>query len=309
MCLAAACAPPPSGAAGGAPAGEIRGWVIDRTAPAHVLPRQTVTLTIVARGSSAQRHTVSDAGGGFVFSGLPVGGIRAFLVETEYAGVRYESRRIALPPDSPTQAVALFVYDPSPDRSALRESLAFAVVEIAPGAVRVSVIQRFENPTDRAIVVPASDPLRFPLPPGAEGVSFLAGWRNPRVVDGSITDAFPVLPGSAFVGYAYRLEVRSPGLVVPWAFPDGTARVEILVADAGLRVAGEGVTRAGTVTEKGRRYQRWSGGPIPPGGGVTVRFDGLPVPRNAWPGAVAAALAVALGGALAVALRRRRTVS
>lgn len=282
---------------------------MDRTAPVHALRKQTITLTIAERGSTTERHTLSDAEGAFVFANLPVGGIRAFVVETDYAGVHYESKRIMLSPDSPTGAVSLWVYDPLRDRSVIRETLAFAVMEIAPGAIRVGVVQRFENPTDRTVVATANDPLRFPLPPGAGAVTFLAGWQHPVVADGSITDAFPVLPGSAFVSYAYALAVRHPRLVVPWMFPDGAASVEILVEDVGPRVAGDGVHRIGIVTEKGRRYERWSGGPIPAGGRVAIVLDGLPVLNTTWPGIVAAALAIVLGGGLAGALRRRRSPS
>ncbi|HEX4836073.1 MAG TPA: hypothetical protein VFW01_07045 [bacterium] len=305
LCLAATLVPPAAALAGVAPAGEIRGWVIDRTAPAHAVSRQTVLLTIVERGSSAERRTLSDADGGFVFAGLPVGGIRAFLVATEYAGVHYESERVVLTPDSPSRAMTLIVYDHTQSRSAVRETLVFAVVEVVPGAVRVSVIQRFENPTDRTVVVTAKDPFRVPLPAGAEAVTFLEGWRNPQVGDTGITDAFPVRPGGAFVSYAYGLEARHSVLAVPWTLPYGTARVEILVADVGPRVAGEGLSRAGTVSEEGHRYQRWSGGPVPPGGRVAVRLDGVPGVRNVWPGVVAAALAIVLGSGLALALTRR----
>jgi hypothetical protein len=308
-CVVAVCVPPPAAPAGHPPEGEIRGFVIDRTAPAHLLQGQAVTLTIAERGSTAERSTRTDAGGGFVFAGLPIGGIRVFLVQTEYAGVRYESERIELSPESPARVVSLFVYERTRDRSAVHEALAFGVVEIAPGGVRVSVLRRFENPTDRTVVIPATDPLRFPLPPGAEAVAFLAGWETPRVLDGSITDAFPIRPGSPFVSYAYELEARGPDLVVPWSFPAGTAGVEILVADAGVRVAGTGLSRAGTVTEKGHRYQRWSGGPIRPGGGVAVELDGLPTARSVWPGVVAAVLAIVLGGGLAAALRRHSRVA
>lgn len=305
VCLAATFLSPAAALAGVAPAGEIRGWVIDRTAPAHALARQTVLLTIVEQGSSAEQRTLSGADGGFVFDGLPLGGIRAFVVATEYAGVHYESERIALTPDSPSRAMTLFVYDHTHSRSAVRETLVFAVVEVAPGAVRVSVIQRFENPTDRTLVATANDPFRVPLPAGAEAVTFLAGWRNPHVGDTGITDAFPVLPGATFVSYAYGLEARHSVLSVPWTLPYGAARVEILVADAGLRVAGEGLSPAGTVSEKGHRYQRWSGGPVPPGGRVAVRLDGVPGVRDVWPGTMAAALAIVLGSGLALALTRR----
>lgn len=282
--------------------GQIRGRVIDRTAPAHPLAGQVVRLAIVERGSSAERRAASDARGRFAFTGLPVGGIRVFLLRTDYRGVPYESDRIALTASEPARAVDLAVYDPAPDRSAVRVPLVFGVVEIAPGGVRVSVIERYENPTDRAIPATGQDPLTVPLPAGAEAVTPLAGWRDPRVAGGRIADALPILPGTLQVAYTYRLPARRE-LRVPWRLPDGAQDVEVLVAP-GAGVAGEGLRRAGTVTEAGRRYQRWSGGPVRPGGQVAVRLRGVPPAEGAWPGAVAAALALVLGGGLAHALRR-----
>ncbi len=288
--------------------GEIAGRVIDRTAPAHALPGRVVRLEIVERGSSAERRAVTDARGRFAFTGLPVGGIRVFLLATEYRGVPYESGQIVLTTEAPARSVDLTVYEPAPDRSAARLALVFGVIDVARGGIRVSTIQRYENATDRAVPAGERDPLTVPLPRGAEAVSPLAGWRDPRVADGRITDVLPLLPGVTQVAYAYALEARAAARV-PWRLPDGAGDVEVLVADAGVRVAGDGLRFVGTVTEAGHRYQRWSGGPVPRGGEVSLRLEGVPAGQDAWPAAVAGGLAIVLGGGLAHALRTRRARS
>jgi hypothetical protein len=284
--------------------GRIQGRVIDRTAPAHPLGHQVVRLTIIERGASSEQQAVSDATGAFHFSALPVGGIRVFILSTDYRGVRYTSDRLVLLPDTPARTADLVVYEPSMDRLAVRAAIAFAVVDVAPGALRVSVVQRFENPTDRTVVIDPQDPLAFPLPPRAQSVQFLAGWRDPKWDGGRITDAFPLYPGGVQVAYSYGLEVPRSRIALPWALPYGAAEVEMLVADAGVRTSGDGLQAQGTIAVSGRRYLRWTGGPIAPGGQVALRFDDVPVARDPWPAAVATGLALTLGTGLALALRR-----
>jgi hypothetical protein len=287
--------------------GQIVGRVIDRTAPVHALAGIQVRLSIIERGITAERRAATtDALGRFAFTGLPVGGIRVFVVSIEHGGVTYQSSRIVLTPQTPVRSVALTAYESAPNRSALRVGLVFGVVEIARGGVRVSVIQQWLNPTDRTAVTTAQDPLAVSLPPAAEGVTPLSGWRDPHVSGGRIEDAVPVLPGSFQVAFAYGLAAGRSALVIPWNLPEGAQDVEILVARQGERIAAEGLREIATVTEAGREYARWSGGPVPRGGGVSVRLDGIPSDQDVWPGVVAAALAAVLTGGLVLALRRAR---
>jgi hypothetical protein len=270
------------------------------------VPHQIVRLTIVERGASSDREAVSDAAGRFQFAGLPVGGIRVFVLSTEYRGVRYASDRVVLAAAAPLQAVDLVVYEPSSDRSAVRGTVAWAVVDVARGAVRVSVVQGLSNPTDRTVVVDNQDPLVFPLPPGAEAVSAVAGWRDAHIAAGRITDAFPLTPGVAQVAYAYSVEAKDSTLRLPWSLPYGAKDVEVLVADAGTEAAVDGLTAQGTVTGPKGRYRRYSGGPLRPGGQIVLRLSGVPPAGDPWPIAVAAALGVTLASGLAIALRRSR---
>lgn len=288
--------------------GRIQGRVIDHTAPQHPVAGQAVRLTIVERGASSDQTAVCDAAGRFQFSGLPVGGVRVFVLSTEYGGVRYTSDRIALGPDAPVRDADLAVYQPSSQRSAVSGTVALAVVDVARGAVRVSVVQGFANGTDRTVVAPPEDPVVFPLPPGAGMVTTLAGWRDPHITAGRITDTMPFAPGRAHVAYAYGLEAGRSPLMLPWSLPYGAEDLEVLVADTGVNVVAEGLVPRGTVAGPKGRYLRWIGGPISRGGHVTVQLRGVPSASDPWPAAVAAGLGVILSCGLALAVRRSRRV-
>lgn len=277
------------------------------TAPSHPIAHQVVHLEIVERGASSVQEAVTDGGGRFRFARLPVGGIRVFVLSTEYGGVRYSGERLALLPQAPVRTVELAVYEPSTDRSALRPPVVFAVVEVARGALRVSVVQRLENPTDRTVVSSPRDPLVFPLPPGAQSIRFLAGWVDPRVGSGAITDAFPVTPGRTEVAYAYTMGTRRSEAAVPWVLPDGAGQVDVLVADVGVKAAVDGLAARGVVEGPTGRFLHWSGGPVPRDARVVLRLEGVPRAGDPWPAAVAAGLALILAGGLARALWRART--
>src|SRR5262249_56419879 len=120
----------------------------------------------------------------------------------------------------------LVVYEPSSRRRAVRGTLALAVVDVARGAVRVSVVQGFLNPTDRTVTFSPEDPIVFPLPAPAEHVQTLAGWRDPRAGTGRIADTFPLLPGNTQVAYAYELKTGGSHLRLPWLLPDGATDLQ-----------------------------------------------------------------------------------
>jgi hypothetical protein len=286
--------------------GRIHGRVLDRTAPSHVLAGQTVHLAIVERGASSDQETTSGPAGAFEFTGLAVGGIRVFLLSTQYRGVRYVSDRIVLPPQAPVRDVDLAVYESSSDRQAVRGTLALAVIDVATGALRVSVVQGFLNPTDRTVALSSEDPMVVPLPAEAEHVQTLAGWRDPRVGTGRIADTFPLLPGSTEIAYAYELKASGSRLRLPWLLPYGASDLQVLVPDTGVSIAAEGLSARGTVTGPRSRYTRWAGQAVPPGTEVVIDVRGLPAGRDPWPAGIAAGLAVALAGGLALTLRRYR---
>jgi hypothetical protein len=291
------------------PTGEIRGSVVDRTAPAHPVAGQSVRLEIVEPASTSTRVTTTNPQGRFAFPGLPVGGPRAFLVHVEYGGVPYTAR-VALTPVTLARDVPISVFAATTDRAAVRGTEAFAVFELVRGALGVSVIQRLNNATDHTVAVTDENPLVFPLPQvspaprAAEPVEFVGGWRTPHVTRDAIADAIPVLPGSTEVAYAFGIEPRIRTATLRWEFPYGATDVELL-ADPSIRVSGAALHSDGVVMERGQRYARWSGGPVGPGEAVSVRLDGLPVSADRWPEIASGVLALALACGLTAALRRR----
>jgi hypothetical protein len=287
--------------------GVIRGRVVDHTPPARPVAGLPVRLTIVERGTSSERQMRTGSDGTFVFVGLPLGGLRVFLVSTQYEGAAYqEPRRIVLTPDAPVQDVPLAVYDAAVDRGALRGTLLFSVVDIVPGALRVTTVEQVQNESPRTVVATRANPLVFPLPDAAVAVEPLDGWEDPRVEPGRITDTRAVPPGGAQLTYAYQVRPGGRRASLSWTPPFGAARVEILVSDVHVGVAGAGLHQAGPLTASGRRYLHWSGGAIGAGGTLHLRIDGLPEAGDLWPGLAAGGLAAALAVGLGSALWGRR---
>jgi hypothetical protein len=288
--------------------GEIRGRVVDQTPPAHPVAEHPVRLEIVEPAVNSTRSTTTDPQGRFVFSGLPVGGTRIFLVDVDYGGVPYVTR-VTLTDAAPIGEVPVSVFVATTDRSAVRGTVAFAVFELVRGALRVSIVERLDNETDQAVAVTNADPLVFPLPlvsptpRAAAPVEFVGGWRDPHVKDNTITDTMPVLPGVTQVAYAFGVAARGPAVTLRWDLPYGATDVELL-SDPSLRISGPDLHANGIVTERGQRYARWSGGAVPANGSVSVRVEGLPVAVDRWPWIAAGGLALVLAGGLAVALRR-----
>jgi len=281
---------------------------VDQTPPAHPVAEHPVRLEIIEPAVNSTRSTTTDPDGRFVFSGLPVGGTRIFLVDVEYGGVPYTTR-VSLSGAAPVREVPVSVFVATTDRSAVHGTVAFAVFELVHGALRVSVVQQLENETDQAVAVTSADPLVFPLPVvsptprAAAPVQFVGGWRDPRVKDNTITDTMPVLPGVTQVAYAFGIAARAPAATLRWDLPYGAADVELL-SDPSLRISGPNLHANGIVTERGHRYARWSGGTVPANGSVSVRVEGLPAAVDRWPGIAAGGLALVLVGGLVVALCR-----
>ena len=289
--------------------GEIRGGVIDRTSPAHPARGQAVRLDIVDRLSTDTKLTTTDARGGFAFGGLPVGGVRVFRVRVVYGGVPYTAA-VTLTPAAPVREVSLAVFEATKSLDALRGADALAVFEAMDGGVRVSVVERLTNESDRMIAASEDSPLVFPLPllspapRGTQPIEFVDGWRDPHLRADAITDTVPIPPGGVALSYVLGMVPRGRTATVRWRFPYGARSVQVLMGDTDIRVSGSALHTDGLVSERGRRYAHWSAGPVLPGDAVSMEFIGLPVLVDVWPEAVAGGLVLVLASGLIAGLRR-----
>jgi hypothetical protein len=300
-------------AAAGEPAsgltGEIRGSVIDRTSPPHPVSGQTVRLEIIDRLFTDTTLTTTNTRGRFTFRGLPVGGIRWFRLRVVYGRVPYVAG-VTLTPAAPVREVALAVFEATKSLGALRGADALAVFEPMDGALRVSVVERLTNVSDRMIVAPYDKPLVFPLPllsaapRGAEPIAFVDGWRDPHITADAVTDTLQIPPAGVVVSYVLGMVPRAQTATVQWRFPYGARSVQVLVEDRGIRVSGSALRADGLATERGQRYAHWTAGPVSPGDAVSMKFDGLPVRVDVWPEAVAGGLVLVLTCGLIAALQR-----
>jgi hypothetical protein len=106
------------------------------------------------------------------------------------------------------------------------------------------------------------------------------------------------------MAYAFAFVPRGSTATLRWTLPYGAADVELLVSERGLTASGPDLHARGVVAERGRRYSRWSAGPVQPGRAILVRLDGSRVSEGRWPEVAAGILAVTLAGGLVLSARR-----
>ena len=232
-----------------------------------------------------------------------------YLLSARYRGIEYFSPPIAGERGRPDTGIALLVYDTSstaPLEIAARHVIVPRAGEDGGREVIDFVILR--NPGRVARVAP--DTLgaswSLPLPPGSDGLEV----GESDVSSESVTRrgdtmfvAAPLGPGEKQLSLSYHLPPAMSAVAVPLgAEPVGA--LNILVEDAGARVAGPGIAPADTQVVLGRTFRRWTGS-APAGGLVRVY---LPTPGRTPTGVLAllvGGVALALGAAAWRARRAR----
>jgi hypothetical protein len=248
---------------------------------------------------------LSGPGGRFRFR-FPSDSGTIYLLSARYRGIEYFSPPLAGERSRPDTGIALLVYDTSstaPLEIAARHVIIPRAGEDGGREVIDFVILR--NPGRVARVAP--DTLgaswSLPLPPGSDGLEV----GESDVSSESVTRrgdtmfvAAPLGPGDKQLSLSYHLPAAMSAVAVPLG-GEPVGALNILVEEAGARVAGAGIAPADTQVVLGRTFRRWTG-PAPAGGLVRVY---LPTPGRTPTGV----LAVLVGGvalALAAAAWRAR---
>jgi hypothetical protein len=284
--------------------------------PSSDLPAGTITVRLV-RGSLANnvaghpvelvepatgraRATRTDASGRARFDGLPPGArVRA---RTTIDGERLESEEFVVPQSGGVRLVLVAGASASsgapPSSGAVpRAALSIGgesrvVIEMADEAVEVFYLLELRHggsaPLDGSALV-------LDLPPGAAGATLLEGSTPQAAAGGSrVTVNGPFQPGVTLVQVGYRLPADGRTLRLAQRFPVAFERPVVVVEKIdGLRVASPQVPTFQEMQAEGRAFLVGAGAPIPAGGTLEVRLEGLP--RHAvWPRYLALALALAV---------------
>ncbi|HEV8264073.1 MAG TPA: hypothetical protein VGQ06_03920 [Gemmatimonadales bacterium] len=236
-----------------------------------------------------------------------------YFVVTTYQDVEYFSEALGVRGAARVDASPLLVYDTTTAGPPMRIERRLVTLFQARGRDGRAVIDVVEvsNPGTRTRVAP--DSLRpvwtLRLPAGARGWALDAGNLVPEAirVRGDTVKVFaPIWPGAPLrMSQRYALS----GSTVRVPLDQWTGELGLLVEDTTAAIAGPLVQSLGVQEFEGHRFAAYRGGAIEAGAEVRVAFGpGRLKAEDLLPYAVAA-LALALGSGLWIALRRKPSSS
>lgn len=243
-------------AAGAQAGGTIEGVVM--LAPANT-PMADVLVTLESYEGTTLKQTLqtqTDAGGGFSFTGLTLGGENVYVVSAVYKDVAYTSDMISLTADAPQKAVRLEVYETTDDDSGIVIERAHLIISPLDGGVQVGQMFILSNAGDKTFIgkplQEGGQPVTFRmyLPKGADQLTFDAGELGERFIsvpDG-VADTMPIPPGqsSAQVVLSYTLPPQGSPWSMDYTFYYPVKKLNVLVS-MGWVVEGAPLAFAGTM--------------------------------------------------------------
>jgi hypothetical protein len=303
-----------AGAEAAFPPAAITGTVLNHTggagAPVGSLP---VALRVFVGGAEvAQQTATTDRRGAFAFT-VPADPGRMYLVTVRYGETEYAAAPIAFAAVERRKQVALRVYEPTTDIAAVRLNIHHLIVEPGGGAVRITELLVFVNPTDRTYIGTKARPdgpretLNFRLPPRATDIQYLEGLAPARIraVPDGFVDTMALQPGVRQIAFTYMIP-RAQTIIRTLDYPAGA--VEVLGAPA-VRLTVAPLTPREPVTTEQGTYSRFSGQALGAGTQIVLGLSGPPGMLQGNRGYLLAALAGVLIAALAYPLLRRRTAA
>ncbi len=264
----------------------IAGVVRNRTTGQPAAGEAITLLFISPQGPEGVGQTRSDASGRFAFRGLADG---RYLLQASHQGVSYAAHAV-ISGGVPAADVVVEVFDVS-DRVPLRVALLGLAVDVQQGYVRVSEVVHLHNASSHTFLGPVS----FPLPHGAQYITFSDGLHQPRVDGVQILDRLIIRPGDHPAAYGYSV-AGSGEVALDRRLPLPVERMEVFTS-APAEVRSPLLQPLPTVTNEGQTYTRASARAVPPGD-LAMSVIGVPASRR-WP---APAAAGTLAGLLIIGL-------
>ncbi len=237
---------------------------------------EAISLVFIGpQGPEGAGQTRSDAGGRFAFRGLSDG---RYLLQASHQGVSYAAHAV-ISGGAPAADVVVQVFDVS-DRVPLRVMLLGLAIDVQQGYVRISEVVHLHNASSQTFL----GTVNFPLPRGAQYITFSDGLHEPRVDGSQILDRLIIRPGDHQVAYGYSV-AGSGEVALDRRLLLPVERMELFTS-APAEVRSPLLQPLPTVTNEGQTYTRASARAVPPGD-LAMSVIGVPVSRR-WPAPVAA---------------------
>jgi hypothetical protein len=271
--------------------GVIEGQVLNDSLDNAPVAGARVTLwAFVTEEAESSLETTADGSGQFRFEGLQTEE-RAYRLEVEYKGVRYESDLLAFPPGEDFLSVPLSVYESTTSSADISIERAHLIVAFELGTIFVREVQIFSNAGELTYVGPTGQEgevtVDFPLPQGASAVELADGFMECCVVetDTGFASTYPLIPGSTqfVLSYSLRHESTTYDLVREITHP--TSSFDVLVADVGVQVTAPGLTQGEPLSIQGGDYLHLAARSLTPTDEVVLHFTNLPTEAMPQPSA------------------------
>jgi hypothetical protein len=264
--------------------GVIEGRLLNGTSGLSV-PNYELTLkTYLNDIEVALGTTETDAGGGFVFSGLSTAPDYSYNITLVYQEAEYNTEWTVFSPGETTKSVDVIVYDVTTSDEAIEVELSHTIIYIDRDGLLVKEFYLFTNDTDLTYIgfKPDADSgtrrtLRFYLPDGVGEIQPAGDLMSCCIYrsNSGFVDSMPVIPGTRDISYSYRVSYDSGEYLL-------SRKVDYPVADYYLMVQGEGVvitsdrlTREEPLEMGGTMFSYFSASALAPGETLVAAISGL----------------------------------
>ncbi len=293
-------------------AGVIEGQVLNATLDGVPVPEMPVTLWMLdGQVQKAMLEETADEEGRVRFQGLDTQGY-SYQLQVEHQGVSYWSDVVAFSQGQNLLSVPLTVYEATASDAYLSVERAHLILDFQPRSILVQEVQILRNSGDRTYIGSRGNKggvtIRFPLPQGAVELQWMEEWMASSVVQTESGFAYtePILPGIQEFFFSYKLIYQSTRYTFSREITYPIRYLDVVVADAGVRVTGSGLIAQEPLSLQGRRYLHLTGQSLAPADRLTLSLDNLPLetgptePSTTPPGVFARVVMVL--GTLAVLL-------
>ncbi|MCD6289311.1 MAG: c-type cytochrome [Anaerolineae bacterium] len=309
--------------------GVIRGIITNGTLSQTVPAGITVTLHVFDNQSFdevRQFETVTQSDGSFRFGQLSTSPQWTYLATLHYADVPYASGVGRFTPGGDKELhLPITIYEPTQDASGIRIEHAHWFIDFNDRNLLVGELYILSQDGNRTYVGTEEATqgrritLRFPLPPGYDGVKVDPDLMGQRffVIDDALVDTLPVLPGQGIrqILLSYKLPYSTDKLDLQHPILYPTKHLNVLVSDVGVKMSSPQVTFRDKRGDSGQSFLNFTGDDLAAGQVVTLSFDHLPLDgassadsmRTVSAIAGAATVVIAALGLLIYASRRKRT--